>query len=91
MTNKCMGRMIVAACLVILPAFTIEAQVSLKNIASADPKKQSENNVRTVNDLKTGNWQNVISSFLQLSFTVPFVDKRPAKARLQSLKTIPGV
>lgn len=69
MTNKCMGRMIVAACLVILPAFTIEAQVSLKNIASADPKKQSENNVRTVNDLKTGNWQNVISSFLQLSFT----------------------
>jgi hypothetical protein len=44
--------------------------ISAANIAdSANPKKQSENIIRTANDLKTGNWQDVLSSFLQLSFS----------------------
>lgn len=34
---------------------------------SANQKKQAENILRTANDLKSGNWQDVLSSFLQLS------------------------
>jgi hypothetical protein len=47
-----------------------KSDLNTTNIAdSANPKKQSENIIRTANDLKTGNWQDVLSSFLQLSFS----------------------
>ena len=41
---------------------------SLKSIAdTSNPGKQAQNIIRTANDLKSGNWQDVLSSFLQLS------------------------
>ncbi|MCX6316025.1 MAG: hypothetical protein NTW29_01940 [Bacteroidetes bacterium] len=43
------------------------AQVNLKTVADAKASKQSENLVRSVNDLKTGNWQTVLTSFAQLA------------------------
>ena len=52
--------------LVVFPLLT-SAQTTVKEIKDEDPKKQSEKVYRTINDLKTGNWQDVISSFLQLS------------------------
>lgn len=46
----------------------VHSQVSLKSVANADAARQSEKLVRTVNDLKTGNWQSILSNFLQLAF-----------------------
>lgn len=49
-------------------SLSASAQVSLKTVADASSSKQSEKLVRSVNDLKTGNWQSVLSGFLQLAF-----------------------
>lgn len=58
----------------LLLLFTIKmdlfGQAEIESIAdSASSKKQAENIIRTSNDLKTGNWQDVLSSFLQLSIS----------------------
>jgi len=47
-----------------------KGNITLKGISdSTNRKKQSENILRTVNDLKSGNWQDVLSSFMQLSIS----------------------
>jgi hypothetical protein len=52
-----------------MSAQSTSSGASLKNIGSTDSKKQSENSIKTVNDLKSGNWQDVVSSFFQLAFS----------------------
>ncbi len=69
-------------------AQTATTDASLKEVGNTNSKKQSENILRTVNDLKTGNWQDVLSSFLQLSFSDLTGEKKAVsfKANLFALK-----
>lgn len=65
---------LVKTVLLILFLFSIKAnlfgQAEIESVAdSANAKKQAENIIRTSKDLKTGNWQDVLSSFLQLSIS----------------------